>query len=150
MRIRNVQPKVFQNYELDDAEAQSGQPIFKTLVGLWCHADSEGRFVWDPRKLQALIFPYRQVEIDQILNVLLEQDIVRKYTVEDVEYGWLVTFKDYQYISKKEPRSILPAPSLECYEKAPRAFPVRSMVLSTKEEGRSTQLANHLETEEAR
>jgi hypothetical protein len=114
MRIRNISPKVFQNYELDDAEKQSGLPIFKTLTGLWCHADREGRFAWDLRKLQIHIHPFRpETDIAAILNILLEQEIVRQYVVDGKTYGWLVTFKEYQYLSNNEPPSALPSPELD-------------------------------------
>ncbi|MGB9233874.1 MAG: hypothetical protein WCC04_05630 [Terriglobales bacterium] len=109
MHIRNVNPKIFLNYDLADAEATTGQPIFKALVGLWCHADREGRFEWNLRKLQVLIYPYTPtVDLTVILDVLLKQDVVRKYEVNGHTYGWLVTFKDYQYLANKEPDSILP------------------------------------------
>lgn len=114
MRIRNVSPKVFQNYDLDDAEVTTNLPLFKALVGLWCHADREGRFAWDLRKLQVNIFPFRpQVNISGILAELARQDVIRQYEIDGVQYGWLPTFVQYQYISNNEPESLLPHPCRE-------------------------------------
>jgi hypothetical protein len=111
MRMRNVHFKIFQNHQLDDAELETGLPLFKSLVGLWCCADREGRFEWDTRKLRANIFPYRsdrELDFSKVLDFFLAQDIVRKYEVEGKSYGWLVTFKMYQYLSGKEASSLLP------------------------------------------
>ena len=149
MRIRNVQPKVFQNYELDDAEFQMNLPLFKFLVGLWCHADREGRFVWDTRKLQAHIFPYRpQVDITAMLGVLEQQAVIAKYEIDGKEYGWLPTFTEYQYLSRNEPQSILPAPPNEGSGSVTRVLPERSVVRRTKDEGHQTTVMGADELQE--
>src|SRR5208282_6182780 len=109
MHVRNINPKIFMNYELFEAEHESGLPIFKTLVGLWCHADRAGRFGWKLKKLNAHIHPYdSQLDLEQVLGALVELDIVRKYEIDGETYGWLVKFTEYQYISDKEPPSLIP------------------------------------------
>jgi hypothetical protein len=109
MRGRYVNPRIFENYELDDAERDTKLPVFKTLVGLWCHADRAGRFVWDLRKLQIHLFPFQpQIDLAAILDILVKQDVVRRYEVDRRQYGWLVTFRVYQYLAGKEPPSLLP------------------------------------------
>jgi hypothetical protein len=123
MRIRNVNPKVFLNYELDDKELETGLPLFKALVGLWCHADREGRFRWDYRKLQIVIFPSRSnLDFSRILSELSQLQIVEQYQVDGKDYGWLPTFKDYQYVSGNEPPSELPGPPSDSSVKAPGGF----------------------------
>lgn len=111
MRIRNVHFKAFQNWQIDDAELATGLPLFRSLVGLWCVADHEGRFEWDTRKLRSMIFPYRsdrELDFAKVLDELIKLEIVRKYEVAGKFYGWLPTFKQYQYFSKKEAPSALP------------------------------------------
>jgi hypothetical protein len=123
MRIRNVNPKVFLNYELDDKELETGLPLFKALVGLWCHADREGCFRWDARKLQALVFPFRSnLDFSRILSELSQLNIVEKYEVDGKDYGWLPTFTNYQYVSGNEPPSELPGPPSDSSVKAPGGF----------------------------
>jgi hypothetical protein len=109
MRGRNINPKIYQNYELADAECDTKLPLFKFLTGLWCYADKEGRFSWDLRKLQINIFPFHpQTDILAMLDILVKQDVVRKYEVKGKQYGWLVRFRYYQYLAKKEPTSLFP------------------------------------------
>jgi hypothetical protein len=109
MRGRNINPKIYQNYELADAECDTKLPLFKFLTGLWCHADKEGRFAWSPRILQINIFPFHpQTDIVAMLDILVKQDVVRKYEVKGKQYGWLVRFRYYQYLAKKEPTSLFP------------------------------------------
>jgi hypothetical protein len=111
MRVRNINFKIFQNHELDDLELETGKPLFKSLVGLWCCADREGRFEWDARKLRCNIFPYRsdrEINFNEILEIFVELDIVRKYEIDGKSYGWLVTFVRYQCISDKEAPSLHP------------------------------------------
>jgi hypothetical protein len=109
MRGRYVNPRIFEDYELDDAERDTKLPVFKTLVGLWCHADRAGRFVWDLRKLQIHLFPFQpQIDLAAILSILRTRDVVKWYEADGKQYGWLVKFREYQYLSGKEPESLLP------------------------------------------
>ena len=50
MRIRTVKPEFFTHEGLFDAEKATKLPLRVAFVGLWCAADREGRFRWEPRR----------------------------------------------------------------------------------------------------
>ncbi len=107
MRSRNIKPGLFRN----DVLADCSFPARLLFIGLWCHADREGRFEWREKRIWAEILPYDRVNIGKLLEELLVAGFIRKYQVGGVAYGWVVHFRDHQNPHPHEAQSKLPPPS---------------------------------------
>ncbi|MEX2182126.1 MAG: hypothetical protein WD771_08795 [Gemmatimonadaceae bacterium] len=90
-----MSPEFFANYELYEAEAESGLPVRVTYAGLWTVADRRGIFPWS-RNLKPSILPYDAVDILSVLAALECRGFVRKYSVEGAEYGIIPSFGKHQ------------------------------------------------------
>lgn len=131
-RIRTVKPEALLDEDLWDLEHESGYPIFRAFIGLWCYADREGRFDWRPRPLGAVILPYwdgvvrcrdcgevvEEADFSRVLDALVTRGFLVRYasgTRDDTtpgcrEHGAVRTFKAHQAINGKEADSKLPDP----------------------------------------
>ena len=110
MRIRTVKPDLFLHDALFDAEKEFGLPLRVAFIGLWCAADREGRFKWEPRRLGAAILPYDGVDFSRVLDALTTRGFVVKYASKGCEFGLVPSFTRHQVINNREAPSILPAP----------------------------------------
>ena len=106
MRARNIKPGFFQNEELSEVLPE-GRLLF---IGLWMFADREGKFEWRPKKIKASIFPYDNYNIDDLLNSLINQRLIIKYSACNSEYGYILNFKKHQNPHPHEAESIIPDP----------------------------------------
>jgi uncharacterized phage protein (TIGR02220 family) len=114
VRIRTIKPDFFLHEFLFDTEKATGFPLRVAFAGLWCAADREGRFKWEPRKLKAQIMPYDEVHFEAVLDTLAAAGFVVKYTVGDVTCGYLPSFKKHQHVNIRDAESILPSPAGAC------------------------------------
>ncbi len=121
-RIRSVKPELLQDEKLWDLGAETGLPVLQAFVGLWCYVDREGRFEWRPRALKALILPYWEGSMEDVLARLAEARFIVRYEVDGRSYAYVRTFTEHQCINAKEGPSTLPAPPvpLACPSRAPR------------------------------
>jgi len=110
MRIRTIKPEFFHHEGIYDAEQQSKLPLRLAFIGLWCAADREGRFKWEPRRLGVQILPYDNVDFSRVLDALMTRGFVAKYVCESVHYGLIPTFLRHQVINNRERESELPEP----------------------------------------
>ena len=106
MRARNIKPGFFQNEELSEVSPE----VRLLFIGLWMFADREGKFEWRPKKIKASIFPYDNYNIDDLLNSLINQRLIIKYSVGNCEYGYILNFKKHQNPHPHEAESIIPDP----------------------------------------
>ena len=111
MRIRTIKPEFFTHEELYEAEAKTKLPLRLAYVGLWCVADREGRFRWQPRRLGVQIMPYDSVDFDAIMEALLAAGFVDRYG-EEGEFGVIPSFSRHQCINAREAASKLPDPAV--------------------------------------
>lgn len=109
-RIRTIKPEALLDEGLWDAEDETGLPLFRAFVGLWCHADREGRFEWRPRALKAGILPYWDGDFSRVLDALATRGFLVRYAISGREFGLVRTFKEHQSVNGKEPPSRLPGP----------------------------------------
>ena len=107
MRIRTIKPEFFLHEGLVELEASSNLPVRLAFIGLWCIADREGRFKWEPRKLGVQVFPYEPVNFAAVLLALEKHGMIRRYGPA-MEYGCIPSFLDHQCINTREAKSILP------------------------------------------
>lgn len=109
MRIRTIKPEFFHHEGLFDAERESQLPLRIAFAGLWCVADREGRFKWEPRRIGVQILPYDQVDFSRVLHALATRGYLVKYRVGNECFGLIPSFKRHQVINNRELASQLPA-----------------------------------------
>lgn len=107
MRARNIKPGFFDNVKIGKTNPLS-QILF---LGLWCYADREGRFEWEPERIKVKVFPYRKVDLTARLEELVKLGFIVKYTVNNLTYGYIPTFLSHQKPHYKEKSSKIPPPS---------------------------------------
>lgn len=110
MRIRTIKPEFFTHDRLFDAEKETKLPLRLAYIGLWCAADREGRFRWEPRRLKALIFPYDKIDFSRVLDALVTRRFIVKYGKEDGFFGAIPSWNNHQVINNRERDSQLPEP----------------------------------------
>ena len=122
MRIRTIKPEFFHHEGLYELEKETGLPIRISFAGLWCAADREGRFKWEPRRLGIQILPYDNVEFSRVLHALTTRGFIVKYASNGEDFGYIPTFSRHQVINNRESPSVLPNPltAKEDLTRAPR------------------------------
>ena len=108
MRIRTIKPEFFTHEGLFEAEQETKLPIRIAFAGLWCVADREGRFKWEPRRIGVQILPYDAIDFSRVLHALTTRGFVLKYRVKDAWFGWIPSFSKHQVINNRESDSVLP------------------------------------------
>jgi hypothetical protein len=108
MRIRTIKPEFFHHEGLFEAELETKLPIRVAFSGLWCIADREGRFKWEPRRIGVQVLPYDGVDFSRVLDALTTRGFVFKYRVGDEYFGCIPSFLKHQVVNNKERASILP------------------------------------------
>lgn len=108
MRIRTIKPEFFHHEGLFEAELETKLPIRVAFAGLWCIADREGRFKWEPRRIGVQVLPYDGVDFSRVLDALTTRGFVFKYRVDDEYFGCIPSFLKHQVVNNKERASILP------------------------------------------
>lgn len=109
MRIRTIKPEFFTHTELADLEMDTNLPVRLAYIGLWCAADKEGRFRWDPRRLGVQILPYDNVDFGAIMDALEGAGFIDRYEVEGRTFGCVPSFLRHQVINNREQDSSIPA-----------------------------------------
>ena len=125
MRIRSIKPEFFLHEGLAELEKSTKLPVRVAFAGLWCAADREGRFKWQPRKLGVQIVPYDEVDFSRVLHALATRGFVRQYSSGGEEFGYIPGFARHQVVNNRERDSELPEPLLDnesdaCPTRAPR------------------------------
>jgi hypothetical protein len=110
MRIRTIKPEFFLHEGLFEAERAAKLPLRLAFAGLWCAADREGRFKWEPRRLGVQVLPYDNVDFSRVLDALATRGFIRKYASGTAEYGVIPSFTTHQVINNRERESELPEP----------------------------------------
>ena len=110
MRIRTIKPEFFHHEGLFEAELETKLPIRVAFAGLWCIADREGRFKWEPRRIGVQVLPYDGVDLSRGLDALTTRAFVLKYRVGDECFGFIPSFLKHQVINNRESESVLPDP----------------------------------------
>lgn len=117
MRSRNIKPGFFENEKLAELP-----PLARLLfAGLWCYADKEGRFEWRPKRIKALILPYDNCNIEELLMSLHAMTFIVMYRHGNDVYGHIPKFKNHQNPHPHEAKSRIPEPSekpeeIQCHD----------------------------------
>lgn len=105
-RIRYLKPDFF----LDEDIAVLPHQHRLAFQGLWCYADREGRLEDRPQKLKALIFPYEDADMDQILDDLTKKPFIHRYTTDKKRFIQIIQFLKHQKPHHTERPSEIPPP----------------------------------------
>lgn len=110
MRIRSIKPAFFTHEGIFEAEKEFNLPLRLAFIGLWCAADREGRFKWEPRRLGIQILPYDGIDFSRVLDALSTRGFIRQYRVGDATFGCIPSWNKHQVINNRETQSDLPGP----------------------------------------
>lgn len=104
MRTRKIRPGFFKSENVADL------PIAARLyfIGLWCAADRDGRLEYRPKRLKAEIFPYDNVDIEKLTDVITCNGFAVKYEVNAKQYLFINNFVKYQDPHPHEAKSQIP------------------------------------------
>jgi hypothetical protein len=108
-RIRTIKPEFFLHEGLYDLEMETGLPVRLAYVGLWCQADREGRFKWEPRKLKSQVLPFDEgIDFEEVLDAFAGEGLIVKYEVDGDVYACIPSWNRNQAINSREASSRLP------------------------------------------
>ena len=107
MRIRTIKPEFW-----TDGKIVSLTPVARLLfIGLWNAADDFGLMKWQPIELKMRLLPADKDDIEDLVDELLKQDLVRKYKVREDWFLEVKNFLMHQKIDKRlKPRLPEPRP----------------------------------------
>ena len=104
MRARNIKPGFFVNEQLAEC-CFAARILFE---GLWCLADREGRLEDKPKKIKALVFPYDDINADELLQELHTHGLIVRYEVDGAKYIDIPKFRVHQRPHQNETASVIP------------------------------------------
>lgn len=143
MRIRTIKPEFFTHEDLYELEKSTKLPVRLAYAGLWCAADREGRFKWEPRRLGVSILPYDSLDFSRVLDALVTRGFIQRYASGGREFGAIPSFSAHQVINNRERESELPEPppmaeSDACPTRAPHV-PHATLTCTSGREGKGKE-----------
>ena len=109
MRTRDIKPRFYLNDQL--AECSFAPRL--AFPGLWMIADRNGRLEYRPKRFRAEIFPYDQLDMEELLAELERNSLIVIYDVDGKKYIWIPTFLKHQKPHPNEKDSVIPPCPLE-------------------------------------
>lgn len=105
-RIRTIKPEFFTSLSNADLTI----PARLTFIGLWTHADDEGRCVDDSRLIKAAIWPLeRSVKaIESDLAELEKGNKIHRYIVDSRHFLLITEWLTHQRINRPTPSKFPP------------------------------------------
>jgi len=148
MRIRTIKPEFFTHDGIFEAELETGLPLRLAYIGLWCAADREGRFRWEPRRLRVQILPYDDVDFSRVLDALTTRGFIVRYASDGREFGAIPSFPRHQIINNRERESELPEPlSINIIDACPTREPREPHAGKAEGKGREGNMEGNKEEE---
>lgn len=112
-RIRTIKPGFFTSEDIAGLSLRARL----TFIGLWTHADDNGRAKANPRLVKAAVWPLDDdVTVNGVRDDLVElerADRITTYVVDGVEYLQIVRWHEHQKIDRPTVSSIPPPPGAE-------------------------------------
>ena len=107
-RIRTVKPEFFRDRKLSECSVSAQL----TFIGLWCAADDEGRYLYEPGLLKADVWPLQEGvlagQVAAFVKELTRVAVVCEYETAGHRYLHVVNWHRHQKINRPTP-SRLPA-----------------------------------------
>jgi len=102
-RARNIKPSFFANDQLAELP-----PLARLLfIGLWGLADRKGKLEDRPKRIKAEVLPYDDCNVDELLD-LLDPEFIVRYTVDGISCIQIINFLKHQKPHPKEGQYDLP------------------------------------------
>lgn len=79
-----------------------GKYIMLTFSGLWSLCDNQGVFLYKPRSIKLDILPFLKFKMEDTLSVLVQNNLIKIFTHESEQYGYIPTFLTHQRLTSKE------------------------------------------------
>lgn len=112
-RIRSVKPEYFTSMDICQLSIEARL----AFIGLWTHADDEGRFVDEPRLIKAALFPLDDeldfAAVDGLLNELQRTERIIRYQSPDGKRFAAIRGWNHQKIDRRTPSKHPPPPDLD-------------------------------------
>jgi hypothetical protein len=108
-RIRSIKPEFFASEQVASVPHQ-WRLLF---IGLWLHADREGRLLDRPVRLKAMLFPYDDLDVDAGLGCLVNAGLITRYEGNGLRLIAIPSWAKHQLPHAKEEPSRLPGPNGE-------------------------------------
>ena len=132
-RIRSVKPDYFASEQVASVSYQ-WRLLF---IGLWTHADREGRLLDRPARLKAMLFPYDDLNVDEGLGCLANAGLITRYEGQGLRLISIPTWAKHQQPHIKEAPSSLPPP-LDDHEHGARTVLAAQIRKGADQEGKGT------------
>ena len=114
-RQRIINPEFWLDYEIASIENPNAQLFY---IGIWNFSDDYGVIESNPQKLKAQIFPYRDVNTKELIDIFIGNGKLIEFEAEGKKWLFIKNFLKYQYINKPSkfrnpipPKEILPEDS---------------------------------------
>lgn len=105
-RSRNIKPGFFKNEELAECS-----PLARLcFIGLWTLADREGRLEDRPKRWDAELFPFEDVDMGSLIDELIEHHFIFRYAVDGKRFVQVAEFSKHQNPHHGEGASTIPSP----------------------------------------
>lgn len=111
-RQRIINPEFWLDYEIASIENPNACLFY---IGTWNFCDDYGVIENNAPKLKAQIFPYRDVNVAELIDIFIKVGKFIPFNADDKKWLLLKNFKKYQYIQKpskfrnpEPPKDILP------------------------------------------
>lgn len=109
-RIRTFKPDIMRHALLIRLWRETGLPVLPVYMGLWNHADREGRFRLNPDQHALDILPGLGFDMVATLQLLVDHRFIVPYAVGGKAYAYIPTWKEHQWITDAKERAVHPAP----------------------------------------
>jgi hypothetical protein len=103
-RTRLIKPSFF----LDEAVAELPDTAQLLFIGLWTIADRNGRLRDAYKSIRAQIFPYREVNVSDLLDLIASANLIDRYKVGNERIIQIRSFAKHQHCHVNEPKGTLP------------------------------------------
>lgn len=103
-RIRSIHPGWF----TDDAVMGTSIAARLFLIGLWGECDDQGIFQWKPLTLKARIVPADSVDVATLLDELVAQNFIKRFSHGGADFGVVRNFCRFQRPKKPNRTHFMP------------------------------------------
>lgn len=109
-RIRYLKPEFFKDEDLKDLPFEAR--LF--YQGLWCYSDREGRGEDRPERLKIEIFPYDNIDVEKMMDLLskpknhTKKPFINRYETDGIRYYEIINWTKHQHPHNTERPSIIP------------------------------------------
>lgn len=105
-RMRIIKPSFFTNEALSEMS-----PLTRLyFIGLWCLCDREGKMEYRPKRIKVELFPYEDVNMEEMTSCLHDAGMVNRYEINGQAYIKITKFTKHQHPHVKETSKGFPEP----------------------------------------